>query len=66
MKNVVCLTTKRNEQTESPRETNEADNFISDFYDWAMKNGIDTTTIEFKWDAATVLTIVRGLLHKSK
>lgn len=61
MSNVVGLTTKKKMKN---KPDDKAQTFISEFYDWAVKNGIDTTTTEFKWDAATVLTIVRGLLHK--
>ena len=63
MSNVIGLT-KRKEEVQPTGD--EAESFISGFYDWAVDQGIDTSTVEFKWDAATVLTIVRGLLHKGR
>jgi hypothetical protein len=61
MGNVVCLTTTRNAvKKEEPDAANE---YISTFYDWARAQGIDTTTTEFKFNAATVLTVVQALLH---
>jgi len=62
MKNVVSLTTTRNERKAEVRQ-DEAHEFISYFYDWAREHRIDTTTTEFKYDAAVVLTTIQSLLH---
>ena len=56
-KNVVALIRSK------PIEKDEAAEFISNFYDWARDNGIDTTTTEFKFDAAVILTTIQSLLH---
>jgi hypothetical protein len=63
MDNVHCLTTRRSEAVKSAPKVSDADAYMGDFYDWAMANGIDTTTTEFKFNAATVLTVVQSLLH---
>jgi hypothetical protein len=61
--NVVCLTTTRRE-VKKQVEVDEAHEFISIFYDWARERGIDTTTTEFKFDAAVILTTIQSLLHE--
>lgn len=63
MDNVICLKTRRQEKIiESPKPS-EADEYLSEFYDWCHRHGIDTSTTEFKFNAATVLTTVQSLLH---
>ena len=62
MENVVSITTTRNKRKASKRK-DEAQEFISTFYDWARANRIDTTTTEFKYDAAVILTTIQSLLH---
>lgn len=54
-----------------PRETNKGpskesitDSFMMDFFDWAELNGIDVESSEFKYNAATILTVVQSLLNK--
>lgn len=64
MSNVVCLTTKKNERVDEPIKDSEAHTFLAQFYDWAREHGIDTTTTQFKFDAATVLTVIQSLLHE--
>jgi len=63
MDNVVSLTTRRIEKKTAKRKT-EAEEFISQFYDWALTHGIDVGTTEFKYDTAVILTTVQSLLHK--
>lgn len=63
MRNVVNLTTTRNERKVEERK-DEAHEFISQFYDWALEHGIDVGTTEFKYDTAVILTTVQSLLHK--
>jgi hypothetical protein len=61
MSNVHCLTEKRN--ASKVEKIDEAEQFISTFYDWCMEHNIDTQSIEFKFNAATVLTVIRSLIH---
>jgi hypothetical protein len=62
--NVVCLTTRKSERAEETVKESAADEFVRQFYDWAAQHGIDTTTTNFKYDAATVLTVVQSILHE--
>lgn len=62
--NIVCLNQKRNEIKVEPNEEDKADSFISYFFDWAQEQGIDTSSVEFKFNAATVLTVIQSLLHE--
>ena len=62
MRNVVSLTTRKKERKAEARK-DAAQEFISQFYDWARDNRIDITTTEFKFNAATVLTVAQALLH---
>ena len=63
MSNVVGFATRKKEKVQEAKG-NDAQNFLSEFYDWARENGIDTETTRFKYDAATVLTVVQSLLHE--
>ena len=62
MRNVVSLTTTRNERKAEIRQ-DEVQEFVSNFYDWAREHGIDVTTTEFKYDAAVIMTTIQSLLH---
>jgi hypothetical protein len=33
-------------------------------YPWALEQGIDLNSIDFKYDAATIMTVLQGMLHK--
>lgn len=65
MGNVVCLTTRKNEKMKEVDE-NPVDEFIEEFYNWAFRNGVDTTTTRFKFDAATVMTVCQALIHEER
>lgn len=38
--------------------------FIGEVYAWAQTQGIDTESIDFKYEAATIMTVLQGMLHK--
>lgn len=63
MSNVVCLATTKKDKVR--KETKEGvDSFIYELYDWCQNQGIDTTSEDFRWEAATIMTIIQGMLHK--
>lgn len=43
----------------------EALDYIAGLYEWADERGIDTTTLDFKYEAATIMTVVQGMLSKN-
>ena len=43
----------------------DAMDFISEIlYPWALDNGIDIESTDFKYEAATVMTVIQGMLFR--
>lgn len=67
--NVVNLRVPQRKKPEPPIPSAplEAQAFVTDIlYDWAIKNGIDIDTIDFKYECATIMTVLQGMLWKRK
>ncbi len=39
---------------------------IGSITQWAHDMGVDTETTDFKYEAATIMTVMQGMLHKVK
>lgn len=68
MSNIVSLRRKASPQTpQIPviSASEEAQDFIlNELYMWALEKGIDTETTDFKYESATIMTVLQGMLWK--
>ena len=45
--------------------SDEAQDFIiNELYNWAIEKGIDIETTDFKYQSATIMTVLQGMLWK--
>jgi hypothetical protein len=61
MNNVVAFTARKPKE---PTKDEILNDLVGRLVDWAEEQGVDTSTTEFKWDAATIRTVAQGLLHR--
>lgn len=72
MTNVVALRRPRPIQPPAPEVPvntphAEAKDFIVNYlYPWALDQGIDLEGFDFKFESATIMTVVQGMLHRVK
>lgn len=69
MSKVVSLAAYRKAKTpvvELPTNNSpEAMDFIADvLYPWALDNGIDIESTDFKYESATIMTVIQGMLFR--
>lgn len=67
MSNVVSLASRRKKPI--PVETaglpQPVQDMIYELYTWAHANDIDTESVTFKWELATIMAVLQGMLHKN-
>ena len=74
MSNVVSLASRRKKVPvlEIPVAVNnnappEAMEFVTqDLYQWALDNDVDLETHDFKYECATILTVLQGMLFRAR
>lgn len=72
MSTIVAL--KRKAQAPTPIEeiptTNTTPDAVKDMvYDiqiWALEEGIDITRLDFKYELATIMTVLQGMVYKNE
>lgn len=71
MSNVISFAAaKKKKEVVIPVETTKGlpqpvQDLVFDIYQWAHDNGVDTESHSWKWEMATITTVLQGMLHKS-
>ncbi len=71
MSNVISFAAaKKKKEVVIPVETTQGlpqavQDLVYDIYQWAHDNGVDTESYNWKWEMATITTVLQGMLHKS-
>lgn len=72
--NIVSLDDRRKKPVEVPADLPAISasslpptlqDFVYSMYQWADASGMDTTTVDFKYQAATITTLLQGMLLKN-
>lgn len=69
MSNIVPLFARKAEKPELPINTDqtpEAMEYMLGFYDWAAERGINTENVNFKYECAAIMSLLQGMLMRSK
>ncbi len=70
MSNVVAFKPRPKPQPMVEIPTNQAPlavlEMMGTIAQWAADMGVDTDTLDFKFEGATIMTVLQGMLHKVK
>jgi len=68
MNNIVAFRPKKAPIPEVQLPVNTSPSVVTDmiYYisEWAINNGVDIESINYKYEAATIMTVLQGMLHK--
>ena len=70
MSNVVAFAARKPKPVVVELPTNKAPDAVMDFitedlYNWALSQGIDLESTDFKYESATIMTVLQGMMFRA-
>ena len=70
MSNVVAFQARKPKPVVVEMPTNTAPQSVMDFitddlYHWALSHGIDLESTDFKYESATIMTVLQGMMFRA-